>query len=81
MEENENTVVDPLAGQMLPDEGLFGPGTPADAAAAERMLSALARSGIPVTAMARSPLSLTALVPEEKANAAAAALHKEFFET
>ena len=36
MEENENTVVDPLAGQMLPDEGLFGPGTPADAAAAAR---------------------------------------------
>ena len=56
-------------------------GAAADAAAAERMLSALARSGVPVTAMARSPLSLTAMVPEANASAAAAALHKEFFET
>lgn len=48
--------------------------------AAERLTDALHRRGIPVRALARGPLSLTAIVPETEANAAVAAIHREFFE-
>ena len=48
--------------------------------AAERLIDALHRRGIPVRALSRGTLSLTAIVPETEANAAVSAIHKEFFE-
>ena len=48
--------------------------------AAPRLTQALSRQGIPVRRLVSGPLRLTAVVPEDMADAAVRAIHQEFFE-
>ena len=69
----------PLTGVTKDGERVSLVGAGLTDAAAERLTDALYRRGIPVRAMSRGAMSLTAIVPEREANAAVEAIHKEFF--